>query len=167
VPRYSDSDDFEWEEDGDEEPADANEAEELQAIIDRAEEFAEVDEFRRAVRLWRQNIDRFADEPLAYYHYGQACFRLLSDDLIHEEMWENNADAVGIYEEALSALEEAVSMDKDHAPSWNMIGALYALRGNNQLAIEAWEKSLAIDPTQDQVRRDLRDLKGHDDDEEE
>ena len=166
MARFSDSDDFEWEEDDDDEEAsDADPAAELQELVDRADEMAETGGHRRAVRLWRKNIDRFADEPQAYFHYAQACFRLLSDDLIHDEMWESNADDVGVYEEALAALEEALTMDKEHVDSLNMIGALYVLRSNKELAIDSWERSLKANPNQPQVRTDLKGLKGNDEDE--
>lgn len=162
MSRFDDSDDDSaWDETDDEldEEESGSAHEELQAIADRAEEMAESGDLRRPVKLWRKNMDRFADEPLAYFHYGQACFRLLSEEMIHEELWETNADIVGFYEEALSALEEAVSMEPEHHPTWNIIGALYALRGNRHLAIDAWEKSLAINPSQPQVREDLATMK--------
>lgn len=153
-----DADDAEDEEE--EESADEEDGEsELTPIIEQANELIEDSEFRKAVRLWRRSMDRFADEPEAWYHFGRACFRLLADDITHEAMWENDADNLGIHEEALSALEEAVSMDEEHADAWNLIGSLHALRRNYRSAAEAWERSLEIRPNQRQVKRDLADAK--------
>ncbi|CAN5439102.1 hypothetical protein BH09SUM1_BH09SUM1_32820 [soil metagenome] len=149
---------FEWEEDSEEESADiadAAEGEELQQLIDETEELSETGELRKAVRMWRKSMDRFSDDPVAYFHLGRACFRLLTEEMVHEDLWQANADSVGLLEEALSALEEAVSMDPAHKDAWNLIGALHSLRDNHAQAAEAWEKSLKIDPKQKQVREDL------------
>lgn len=160
---YEDEEDY-WEQD----PADSDdedeegaleEPEDLAEMIDLGEQLAELGEHRKALRLWRRHIDRFSDEADAQFAYGQAAFRVLHEEIVTERWWNSDAELVTFYEESLSALEDAVTIDESHFPSWSLMGALFALRHNHESAISCWEKSLEINPDQDDVRNDLEEIR--------
>lgn len=160
MPAYEDEEDY-WDQD----PADSDEDEEpedpedLEDVIAQGEELSDFGEHRKALRLWRRHIDRFSDEVDAQFSYGQAAFRVLEEQIVTERWWNSDAELVTFYEESLGALEEAVSIDEEHAPSWNLMGALFALRQNHDSAISCWEKSLEINPDQPEVKSDLKEAR--------
>ncbi|MCC7392424.1 hypothetical protein IT571_08730 [Candidatus Sumerlaeota bacterium] len=164
-PRSSDEDDDSWSDssedydDDDDDDDDEEEGAEIEALISQSDELAERGDQRRALRLWRKNIDRVADEPIAFYQLALAIFRVIEEASATEEIWHADADLVGMYEEAIGILEEAITMDDEHVDSWNLYGALLALRENNEEAIVAWERSLDLDPNQKVVKEDLKRLK--------
>ncbi|MCC6547982.1 tetratricopeptide repeat protein [Candidatus Sumerlaeota bacterium] len=165
APRGNDEEDDSWTDNSDEiddeedDGEDEEEGAEIEALIAQSEEMAERGEQRKALRLWRKNIDRFADEPVAFYQMALAIFRLIEEASATEEMWEADADLVGMYEEAIGILEEALTMDDEHVDSWNLLGALLELRENHEEAIVAWERSLELNPDQKVVREDLKRVK--------
>lgn len=155
-PFDEEEDDVLWEDD---EPGNGvadEEENELDDFIAEVEELTETGQLRKAVRLWRRSIDRFSDEPEAYFHYGLTCFRRLEEEAAVQEIWHAEPELVGLYEEASGALEEAVNLEDDNHEAWNVLGALYALRENHQEARKAWQRSLEIDPHQPQVKQDLK-----------
>lgn len=162
MPRFDDQDEEElWDEesDEDEEEPEPDDGEELDSIIGEGEHFAETGQYRKALRLWRRNIDRFSDEPLAFHHLALAAFHVLEEAAATQDIWQSDSDLLGLHEEAVTALEEALSMDKDRTDSLNLLGALHALRENYKEAIASWERSLKINPNQRQVKADLKDAK--------
>lgn len=50
------------------------------------------------------------------------------------------------YGEAMEHVEHAVSLRPNHVQSWNLIGTLAGIQGDNARAIEAYLKTLAIEP---------------------
>jgi tetratricopeptide (TPR) repeat protein len=162
APRFDDDAEEYWDHDfsSDEDEADdegeSEGGDDLEALLARAEELSESGENRAALRLWRRSIDRFADEAEAHFQYALTAFRELEELSGGSEIsWGAEPELVGLYEEALSELEEAVAIDDSHHPAWNLMGALYALRGNHESAVTCWEKSLEILPNQPKVREDL------------
>ncbi len=159
-PSFSDDDDEDDlfadddEDEGDWE--DEDEDDDLNAIIELSDELAESGELRRSMRLWRKNIERFPEDPTAWFQLGRACFRVLEEESEHHDIWADDAELLGFYEEAAGALDEAVTIDEDHYESWNILGALYAIHGNWRSAIECWEKSLKILPGQKDATEDLK-----------
>lgn len=131
----------------------------LEALIELGEELAESGELRRALRLWRKAVDRFPEEQEVWFRLGQACFRVIEDESSHHDIWEDDAELQGLHEEALTALDESITIDDRHHHSWNLLGALYMLRKNPQSAVECWEKSLQIKSGQKQVKQDLEEAR--------
>lgn len=169
VDPFDDEDDDEDEDDGgfflDEDDDDEEEGEweeeddDLANVIELADDLADSGESRRALKLWRKTIERFPEEHEAWFHLGRACFRVLEEETEHHEIWIDDAELMGLYEEAVGALDEAVTIEEKHFDSWNLLGALYALRGNWRSAIECWEKSLKIKPGQEEVEEDLENAR--------
>ncbi|MCC5877061.1 MAG: tetratricopeptide repeat protein [Candidatus Sumerlaeia bacterium] len=165
MPAYEDDEEDYWDrdpmEDGDDEDEveEGGGPEELEELIQQADELAELGEPRKALRLWRRQIERFIDDPNAQYAYAQAAFRLLEEEIVTEKWWVSDVELVSLFEESLSALEEAVTIDETHFNSWNLMGALYALRHNFESAIPCWEKSLEINPDQIDVKNDLEEAR--------
>jgi tetratricopeptide (TPR) repeat protein len=158
MPTFDDDEEY-WDEDPleDEDEEEEDDVEDHTAIVEQADELADVGEFRKAIRLWRRSIERFSDEPEAQFAYGRTVFRLLEEEIVTEKWWVSDAELVSLYEECLAALEEAVSIDDQFLPSWNLMGTLFALRQNYESAISCWQKSLEIDDDQPQVRIDLEE----------
>lgn len=167
MPPYNDEEEFEDDDaefsldedddDGDEEEGDeeAGGDEELDSLIERTDELAQEGEYRKAVKLWRQNMDRFSEFPRAYYHHALACFRYLEAEISIHSMWESDAKLIGLHEEAATALEESVELDDEQIDAWNLLGALHALREDHRSAAICWERSLELSPNQKQVKSDL------------
>ncbi len=159
MPQFDDDEDLLWEEEDEEQAEVEEDSNELDELIAEVDELSDTGQFRKAVRQWRRSIDRFSDEPRAYHHYGLTCFRLLEEEAAYQPNWDTEPSLVGLYEEASGALEEAVNLEEDNFEAWNILGALYALRENYREAIGAWERSLAIEPNQEQVREDLETVR--------
>ena len=168
MPRRNEDEEEEelWDEEPEEDEEEDDEEEEeeeggtdLDEVVAEGEDLAERGELRKALRLWRKNIDRFADEPVAFYQLALAIFRVLEEAVATHEIWQSDSDLVGLYEEALSNVEESLAMDEEHVDSWNLLGALQALRENHKEAAAAWERSLELQPNQRQVKADLKRVK--------
>lgn len=160
---YEDDEEDYWDrdpmEDDEEDEEEGEELEELPDVVLAADELAELGEPRKALKLWRREIERFVDEPDAQFAYARTAFRLLEEEIVTEKWWVSDVELVALYEESLAALEEAVNIDEGHYQSWNLMGALYALRRNYESAIPCWEKSLELNPDQPEVKSDLEEAR--------
>lgn len=161
MPRFEDDDEeMLWEDDADDdEEEDVDEGDDdLSELIEITEELVETGEAKKAIRLWRRSIDRFADEPLAFYHQGLAAQRYLEEELGGRKLTGADTDLLPFYDLAVSAFEEVVSMEPENTDALNALGHLHATRGRAKMAREAWEKSLEIKEDQDDIRAELEDL---------
>jgi len=146
-------------EDEDEEYADddeGNEFADLDSVVEEGEELLEAGEYAKAIELLAGGIEAFADAPQLYYLLGLASTEALKEDMAHNELWEKDTDLVEMYEQAVSAFEEALNLEPEHLGSLNALGTLYALRGNHESAINCWEKSIEVEPDQQPVLDDIR-----------
>ncbi len=160
MPTFEDEEEYEWEDSDDEEEEEVEEEEtDLDVLIDETEELVETGQARRAIRIWKKSMDRFADEPRAFYQLGWACYRYLEDELGGRETLAGDPELLPFYEEGIYSLEEAVSMEPDNQQAWNLAARLYLMRDKKKAAIEALEKSLEIDDSQDDIQEMLDDLR--------
>ena len=146
-------------EEEDEEYADddeGNEFTDLDSVVEEGEELLEAGEYAKAIELLAGGIEAFADAPQLYYLLGLASTEALKEDMAHNELWEKDSDLVEMYEQAVSAFEEALNLEAEHLGSLNALGTLYALRGNYESAINCWEKSIEVEPDQQPVLDDIR-----------
>jgi tetratricopeptide (TPR) repeat protein len=132
-------------------------SDDLVQLIEETEELAEAGELKKALRLWRKSIDRFSDEPVAYFHMALGCFRLLSEEMTTGGVWDSTAEMAALHEEALSHCDECLEMDDEFIPALNLMGALHVLRDDHKEAVKAWKRSLAIDEDQPDVKQDLEE----------
>ncbi|MBI1289860.1 hypothetical protein GC173_01265 [bacterium] len=178
MPRYEEDDEQQeehWEEDGfesdaeeddeDESEEEAEETssdevlEEIAALVEESEELCDRGEFRKAVRLWRRVIDRFADEPVVYFYKAHATFRLLCEEVLSGGAWDSSAEAAVLHEEVLATLDEALAMDSEYIEALNLLGAAHMLRDDHREAVKAWEASLKLDEDQPDVEADLEEAR--------
>jgi tetratricopeptide (TPR) repeat protein len=181
MPRFEDDDqepqEEHWEEeeiegsdepDEEDEESEAEEAEdftsdevlqEIANLVEESEELCDRGEFRKAVRLWRRVIDRFADEPIVFFYKAQATFRLLCEEVLSGGAWDSSAEASVLHEEVLSTLDEALVMDSEYIEALNLLGAAHMLRGDHGEAVKAWETSLKLDEDQPDVEVDLEEAR--------
>lgn len=108
-----------------------------------------------AVEVMREGVRRYPESPTGRYNLGVALFLLLKKDREHQELWENLADDEQLAEEAIMALEGAVTSDPSFVQAYNNLGTLYALRGRKEHALASWKKSLELNPDQPDVRADM------------
>ena len=160
IADYGDEDEDDSFEDEDEEEYDDEEVvdeeeDELEALIDEGEALIEEGEYAAALELFREACDRFPDNPWASYHVGQTALMMFTDGIENEPNWQDDDDLVGLHEEALNAFETAISLDEEYYPALNGLGALYILTRSPKLAVEAWEKSLAANPDQEDIEAAL------------
>lgn len=69
------------------------------------------------------------------------------------------SENVNKLEEAISFYQKALSQKGDIAAVLNSIGDCYFKLGNKKEAIQAWEKSLEINPDQNQIKQMIKQLK--------
>jgi len=69
------------------------------------------------------------------------------------------SESAGELEEAISYYQKALSQKGDVAAVLNSIGKCYFKLGNKEQALRAWEKSLGINPDQDQIKKMIEQLK--------
>jgi len=65
----------------------------------------------------------------------------------------------GQYEEAIVYYQKARNQKGDVVEILNSIGSCYLELGNKEEALRAWEKSLEINPDQEQIRKATKELK--------
>lgn len=161
MPRLDDEEDYLWgdddEEDEDEEEYEDEEEGELDQLIDVSGEMVETGESIAAMRLWRHSIDRFSDEPRAYVAHAEACLGYLMEQLGDEPLRRDDEELQPVFKRAVFAAEEALGIEPEEYEAWNILGELYRLQQNTELALNAWNKSLELNPDQDAIeaKRDI------------
>lgn len=157
MPRYEDEEEPDFAEDEDEEE-DGDDEQELDELIEQSEELVETGQARKAIRLWTKSMDRFADEPAAFYHLGLACLRHIEDETGGEPL-DEDSELMSVYEDGLTALNEATTMEADDAAAWTALGRLLMLGSKYQEAVECFEKSLELDENQRQTKKLLKEAR--------
>ena len=66
----------------------------------------------------------------------------------------------GEYEKALKILHHLVELEKEYADGYLKIGNIYYKQHNHEKALEAWEKSLELDPNNEILRNNIKFVKG-------
>lgn len=127
--------------------------------LQRAASSLQRGQFRTAVEELRALCDLYPDLPQPFHDLGVAFMMRLKADLQVQEYWENLADDEQAYMEAHDAFSRAVENDPTFTSALNNLGTLEAMKGNLERAIEFWERSLAVDPTQPEIRQDTRDAR--------
>lgn len=156
---FEDEDEDLLEEDGDddEEYVDESDFSDVDTVVEEGEEMIDAGEYDKAIAHYSRAIEVFPDNALVHYGLGFAAFSKLREDAAELELWEDDADMVELYEQAMAGFDEAIELNPEHTPSLNLMGALYRLRENYDMAINTWERSLDIDPDQDEVEKDIKE----------
>lgn len=160
----------EEEEEFDDEAPEEEDEDELESLIEEGEALIEEGEYGQALEIFREASERFSDRPIALYHLGQTALMVLSDAIEEDgdhSSWQDDDELVGLYEEALNAFDVALSVDEEFYPALNGQGALYLVVDNRAAAVECWERSLEIEPDQEDISQVLEETKGTLSDEEE
>jgi tetratricopeptide (TPR) repeat protein len=156
---YDGDDDLEDLEDDYDSDDDDLEDDDLEALIDEGEALIEEGEYTEALRIFREATERFPESPYAHYHVGQTALMMFSDGLEETPDWEDDDDLSSLNEEAQTAFDSALSIDEDFYPALNGQGALFMVLGNHQAAVEYWEKSLSINPDQEDIVEAVEEAK--------
>jgi Flp pilus assembly protein TadD len=182
--RYADDDDFTYEqpeeefaddsleEDGefeddtsyhdeeeDREYSDENEFTDLDSVVEEGEEMIEGGEYSKAIEHFTRATEVFPESATAHFSLGVACYSQLRELMAEQEIWTDEAKCVEVYEQAISALEEALALEPDHKEALNLLGTLFQIRGNDEGAVNCWSKSLEIDGDQETVAADLAEAR--------
>jgi tetratricopeptide (TPR) repeat protein len=113
-----------------------------------------------AVAVMREATARFPDSARAHYSLGFALVLALKIDLAEKLLWEPLADEEELAEECQDAFQGAIERDPGMWEAYSALGTLLAVRGRARKAVEVWEKSLALNPDQPDVRVDLETCRG-------
>lgn len=156
-------DDFEDDESEDEEEEEDEDGDsDLLALIDEADTLVGEGEYLKAIKLWKRSLDRFSDEPAAYFHTAKCIHEfIVAEQGASDDDWKDNTKLFALSEDAIGYLQEAVGMDDDHEEAWLVLGQVLALRGDNEEAVVAFEKTLELNPNQKKAKKALQQL--HDD----
>lgn len=92
---------------------------------------------------------RSAEDPYARYEVGESQLNALGYRLLGD----------GKTDLAIGIFELNVSEHSESANTYDSLGEAYAAAGEKELAIRNYEKSLALDPGNDNARRMLEDLR--------
>lgn len=98
-------------------------------------------EYQKIKELLSPFLGEAEKEPAIYFYLGKSCQML------------------GQFEEAISYYKEYLSHLGTHLGILNSIGECYYQMGNKKEALLAWEKSLEIDPKQENIRKIVDSLK--------
>ncbi|MDH5300178.1 MAG: tetratricopeptide repeat protein [Gammaproteobacteria bacterium] len=63
------------------------------------------------------------------------------------------------YDRAMNEIDRSLEKDPNNAVAYSLKGSIHYKRGEKSKAVQAWEKSLEIDPNQDNVKKMLNNLK--------
>ena len=150
---YDEEEDFLDDEYGleDEEADDDGESDDLDDMIEEGNTLVEEGEYEAALTIFREAAERFPESPEAVFRVGHAALLLFTDGVEETLNWRDDDDVSAAYEEALNAFENALSIDAEHTQALNSQGALYMVAENPKLAIECWERSIELDPEQDEI----------------
>lgn len=154
-------------EDDDDEYSGEEDAEcgDLESMIEEGEELLEAEEYSKAIEHFTEAVDHYAEEPNAHFYLGLAYYSQLRELMENQTEWDSEPELVELYEAAVGSFDESVSLDEEHTGALNCLGALYCLRDNYEGAVKCWEKSLEVDPDQDDVERDLSEARAQLEDE--
>lgn len=128
----------------------------IEEYISTAEKVAQEGRVDEGIDILREATEKYPESAKAQYDLGVAIFMKLRDDLSHLQLWENLADDEELAEECHFAFQSAIERDPKMAAAYANLGTLLALRGRVRKAIEAWEKSLELDPDQPELAGDLQ-----------
>lgn len=130
------------------------------------EKMANDGRLEESVELMREATLRYPESPTGKYNLGVALYLQLREDKSRNELWESLVDDELLAEEAVNSLEAALVQDPGFISAYNNLGALYAMQGRTNDALDCYEKSLSIMPDQPDVRADFERLKAEFDQEE-
>ena len=121
--------------------------------------YGEQGNFTQAVPLLRKAVELDPENPNTHYNLAVAYGIILIDDLEIDEIWEDHTDEEELFELAINGYLRVIELDPEFIEAYNNLGTLYAIRGWHKEAKEIWEKSLELDPNQDDIKMELEDLK--------
>ena len=134
------------------------EPENVDVMIELASLYGEENALRKAVDLFEQVIGIDPENATAHFNMGVCYLKVLKSDLEVSEMWEDKADDEEFFELSIIAFQRAIEIDPEFVEAYNNLGTLYALRGWTDQAREQWERSLQINPNQEEIREDVASL---------
>ncbi len=160
MAKFEDEEDLLWDdpEEEEDELEETDEEDELGELIAASEEFVETGQSRQAIKLWRNHIDRYSDEPTAYHYQASAYLGFLQEQLGDQFLSSGEPELEPVFEQGVSAAEEALSMEPGQTETWNVLAELHLINEDLDQAADCLRKSLQIKPDQDEIREMLEEI---------
>lgn len=111
-----------------------------------------------AAGAWEKALELDPEFAEAHYNLGVLYGRIFFEDIAVDELWEDHTDEEILFENAVSHLKDALSIDPELTPALNNLGHLYAVKGLVKEAKEYYQASLAIAGDQTDIQNDLEAL---------
>lgn len=114
----------------------------------------------KALELLEQVVEIDPDNAEAWLRIGLCWGMSLLENLPSIEIWGEEKDEELMVENAIHALEKAIEFDPELVSAYNAMARIYMIRGQEEEAIEFYNLSLSIDPSQLDVVDELREITG-------
>ncbi len=131
----------------------------LEALLEEGERMAEEGDIAKALEIFTEAVESYPDSPLSHYNLAVSHYMALRETLDESALWEDIVDEEGHYEEAVAGFERTLELDEEFTPTMNNLARLLALRDRFADAIALLERSLAIDPGQEDATEDLEEIR--------
>ena len=128
-------------------------------LKEEAYQAAEKGDLHKAVELYEKASLLCSEDADIFYYLGVAYGELALRDISREELWEDKTDEEDYFENAVKNLLKAAEMAPKNYHAWNNLGLLYKALDWDDKAAEAFERSLKIEPGQEDIMEILNDLK--------
>ncbi len=131
----------------------------LDEYLTTGEQMAADGRHEESVAILREASDRYGDNANAQYNLGTALLLAVREDLARNELWESLSDEEDLLEQAIVAFQNAIDRDPQMLPAYNNLARALSLHGRKDDALLVWERSLQINPDQEDAKADYEMLR--------
>ena len=130
----------------------------IETILELAYAYAEKGDYKKAAKYYKKAVEKDEKNGEAYYNLGVLYGRIALKDISVDELWEDKSDEEVAFNSAVNYYLKAIEIDKKNYHAYNNLGILYKAFDWHDKAKECFEKSLEINPEQENIKELLKDL---------
>ncbi len=131
----------------------------LDEYLITGEKMASEGRLEDAVGILREAVERYPDDATAHYDLGTALLLAFRDDVSRNELWESLSDEEDLLEQAILEFQNAIDRDPYFLSAYNNLARGLAIHGRRDDALLVWERSLQLNPDQEDARADYEMLR--------
>ncbi len=131
----------------------------MEKLSELAYFYADKGDLKKAIEMFEKIVKLDAEDSEAFYNLGVAYGKLAMEDIAKDELWEDKTDEEALFELAVKNYMNALELDPGNKHAHNNLGLLYETMEWTDKAVEEFEASLKIDPSQTDIEKLLKKLK--------
>ncbi|TYB30336.1 MAG: tetratricopeptide repeat protein [Candidatus Mcinerneyibacterium aminivorans] len=127
-------------------------------LLQIAETYYDKEDFKNSIRFYQRITELDEENEKAYFNLGAIYGKLALEDIQVDEYWEDHTDEEDFFENAIKNYMNCVEINPENKYAYNNLAIIYDALDWQDKAKEMIEKSLEIDPGQDDLRDMLNEL---------